>query len=60
MGRGTYKGPQGYEGLVPIRDKNGKPTGMWREADPEGWYKKMQVKGKKNKKNLKIKKGKTV
>tara|TARA_B100000131_G_scaffold272103_1_gene272859 strand:- start:42 stop:218 length:177 start_codon:yes stop_codon:yes gene_type:complete len=53
MGRGTYKGPQGYEGLVPSKwDKNGKPI-EWREEDPEGWYKKMQVKGKNKKTKLK-------
>ena len=28
---------------------------MLHETDPEGWYRRMQVKGKKNKKNMKIK-----
>ena len=32
---------------------------MLHETDPEGWYRRMQVKGKKNKKNMKIKKEKT-
>ena len=31
---------------------------MLHETDPEGWYRRMQVKGKKNKKNMKIKKDK--
>ena len=34
------------EGLVKVYDKNGKWTGEWREADPEGWYRRLQVKGK--------------
>tara|TARA_B100001250_G_C19064526_1_gene471629 strand:+ start:290 stop:469 length:180 start_codon:yes stop_codon:yes gene_type:complete len=38
--------PQGMEGLVKVYDKNGKWTGEYREADPEGWYRKLQVKGK--------------
>jgi len=55
MGRGKYKGPQGYDGLVPILDKNGKPTGMWREEDPEGWYKKVRAGKDKSRKMKRIK-----
>jgi hypothetical protein len=44
-----YKHPSGMEGLVPSKwDKNGKPI-EWREADPEGWYRKLAIKGKKKK-----------
>ena len=56
MARGKYKGPQGLEGLVPIRDKNGKPTGEYREADPEGWYRRMQVKNDKGKTKKEVEK----
>ena len=41
-----------------VRGSDGK--WMLHETDPEGWYRRMQVKGKKkNKKNMKIKKSKT-
>tara|TARA_R100001082_G_scaffold43240_1_gene22980 strand:+ start:1205 stop:1390 length:186 start_codon:yes stop_codon:yes gene_type:complete len=48
-----YRHPQGMEGLVKVYDKNGKWTGEYREADPEGWYRKLQVKGKGKKKKSK-------
>ena len=45
-----YRHPKGMEGLVKVYDKNGKWTGEYREADPEGWYRRLQVKGKGKKK----------
>ena len=48
-----YRHPKGMEGLVKVYDKNGKWTGEYREADPEGWYRKLQVKGKGKKKKSK-------
>ena len=53
MGRSSSKPPH----PAPAGTRWSKTDGKWmlHETDPEGWYRRMQVKGKKNGKNMKIK-----
>ena len=57
MGKSSSRPPH----AAPSGTRWVKSGGKWmlHETDPEGWYRRMQVKGKKNKKNMKIKKEET-